>query len=314
MRDASGKLVPALAEHWEVSPDRRTYTFTLKSGLTYTATKGAATDYAITAEDFVFAFRRMFRADTASPYAVEFSAIENSAAVLSGQLPETALGVQARGDATPCVLPERAGREFSLQAHPCPVPCPATRTFSTAPGVLYGLSAASTLSSGSFYLYNWTASGLFLRREPSGNRVDSLRLVQNTGASGQSAAQLIANEKCSAALDETGEATSLQSISYSDTTWSLLFNCNSVFGSTPLRQALAEVARTAASTPDSGLFAPATGLIPDGLTVDGIDYRDAASDPTPRPVDAVSLYREARQGMSNSDFNNVTLLLPPAAA
>lgn len=57
------------------------------SGLTYTATKGAATDYAITAEDFVFAFRRMFRADTASPYAVEFSAIENSAAVLAGQLP-----------------------------------------------------------------------------------------------------------------------------------------------------------------------------------------------------------------------------------
>ena len=99
-KDASGKLVPALAEHWEVSPDRRTYTFTLKSGLTYAATKGAATDYAITAEDFVFAFRRMFRADTASPYAVEFSPIENSAAVLAGQLPETALGVQAQGDAT----------------------------------------------------------------------------------------------------------------------------------------------------------------------------------------------------------------------
>ena len=73
---------------------------------------------------------------------------------------------------------------------------------------------------------------------------------------------------------------------------------------------MAEVARTAASTPDSGLFAPATGLIPDGLTVDGIDYRDAAGDPTPATVDAVSLYREARQGMSNSDFNNVTLLLP----
>ena len=77
---------------------------------------------------------------------------------------------------------------------------------------------------GSFYLYNWTTSGLFLRREPSGNRIDNLRLVQNTGASGQSAAQLIANEKCSAALDETGEATSLQSISYSDTTWSLLLS------------------------------------------------------------------------------------------
>ena len=308
-KDASGKLVPALAEHWEVSSDRRTYTFTLKSGLTYTATKGAATDYAITAEDFVFAFRRMFRADTASPYAVEFSAIENSAAVLAGQLPETALGVQARGDATLVFCLSEPDENF-LSKLTLPGAMPCDEDFFNSTRGTYGLSAASTLSSGSFYLYNWTASGLFLRREPSGNRIDSLRLVQNTGASGQSAAQLIANEKCSAALDETGEATSLQSISYSDTTWSLLFNCNSVFGSTPLRQAMAEVARTAASTPDSGLFAPATGLIPDGLTVDGIDYRDAAGDPTPAPVDAVSLYREARQGMSNSDFNNVTLLLP----
>ena len=238
-KDASGKLVPALAEHWEVSSDRRTYTFTLKSGLAYTATKGAATDYAITAEDFVFAFRRMFRADTASPYAVEFSAIENSAAVLAGQLPETALGVQARGDATLVFCLSEPDENF-LSKLTLPGAMPCDEDFFNSTRGTYGLSAASTLSSGRFYLYNWTASGLFLRREPSGNRIDSLRLVQNTGASGQSAAQLIANEKCSAALDETGEATSLQSISYSDTTWSLLFNCNSVFGSTPLRQALAE--------------------------------------------------------------------------
>ena len=241
-KDASGKLVPALAEHWEVSSDRRTYTFTLKSGLTYAATKGAATDYAITAEDFVFAFRRMFRADTASPYAVEFSAIENSAAVLAGQLPETALGVQARGDATLVFCLSEPDENF-LSKLTLPGAMPCDEDFFNSTRGTYGLSAASTLSSGSFYLYNWTASGPFLRREPSGNRVDSLRLVQNTGASGQSAAQLIANEKCSAALDETGEATSLQSISYSDTTWSLLFNCNSVFGSPPLRQALAESKR-----------------------------------------------------------------------
>ncbi len=79
-----GELVPGLCEKWTVSPDGLTYTFTLKDGLTYAATKGAATEYDITAEDFVFAFRRIFRADTASPYAVEFSAIQNSAAVLAG--------------------------------------------------------------------------------------------------------------------------------------------------------------------------------------------------------------------------------------
>ena len=87
----------------------------------------------------------------------------------------------------------------------------------------YGLTAQTTLASGSFYLYNWTASGLFLRRTVESPLVGSLRLVQDTSGSGKSAAQLIADDKCSAALDESGETTSLQTVSYSDTTWALLF-------------------------------------------------------------------------------------------
>ena len=94
-RTPDGSLAPELCERWEVSADRLTYTFYLKDGLTYTASKGDPTDYAITAEDFVFAFQRMFLPGTNSPYAVEFSALENSAAVLAGQKPASALGVTA---------------------------------------------------------------------------------------------------------------------------------------------------------------------------------------------------------------------------
>ncbi len=77
--------------------------------------------------------------------------------------------------------------------------------------------------------------------------------------------------------------------SYSDTTWSLLFNCSSVFASTELRQALASAARGAAEVPDGGLYAAANGLVPDGLTVDGMNYRDTAGDVTPAAVDARAL-------------------------
>lgn len=308
-KSPDGSLTPDLAERWEVSADRRTYTFYIKEGMTYTAAKGADTEYAITAEDFVFAFRRMFRADTNSPYAVEFSAIENSAAVLSGQMPETALGVTAQGDRVLVFRLSEPDENF-LSKLTLPGAMPCDEAFFESTRGTYGLTTASTLSSGNFYIYNWTASGLFLRREPSGNLVDSLRLVQNTNSAGQSAAQLISNEKCTAALDETGAQTSLPGISYSDTTWSLLFNCDSVFSSTELRQALASVARDAAESPDTQLFTSAQGLIPDGLTVDGMDYRAAAGDPTPDIADPVGLYRAARQGMQNSDFNKVTLMLP----
>ncbi len=108
--------------------------------------------------------------------------------------------------------------------------------------------------------------------------------MQNTNSAGQSAAELIANEKCSAAPDDTAAPTTLTSLSYSDTTWSLLFNCSSVFASTELRQALASAARGAAEVPDGGLYAAANGLVPDGLTVDGMNYRDTAGD-VPAAVD-----------------------------
>ena len=313
-RNASGELVPDLCERWEISSDGLTYTFYLKSGLTYTGTKGAATDYAITAEDFVYAFRRVFDPQTASPYAVEFSAIQNSAAVLAGLADESSLGVSANGPLTLVFrLSERDDNFLAKLAMPGAAPC--DEAFFESTRGTYGLTAKTTLASGSFYLYNWTANGLFLRRTVESPLVGSLRLVQDTSGSGKSAAQLIADGKCSAALDESGEATSLQTVSYSDTTWALLFNTaeGSVFQNQQLRQALAGIARENADVPSSGLYAAAKGLVPEGLTVDGLDYRETAGDPLPTIPEPKALYLAARQGMATSDFSGVTLLLPKNA-
>ena len=310
-RNADGELVPDLCEGWTVSPDGKTYTFTIKSGLTYTAAKGSATAYAITAQDFVFAFRRIFQAQTRSPYAVDFAAIENSAAVLAGQMPESALGVTASGPLTLVFHLSSADDNF-LEKLTLPGAMPCDEEFFNSTKGTYGLSTSTTLASGSFYIYNWTANGLFLRRAANGAYIDNLRLVQNTSNSGKSAAQLIADEKCSAALDDTDEETSLQTVNYSDTTWALLFNAgeDSVFANEPLRQALAGIARENAGVPDSGLYTAASGLVPDGLTVDGIDYRTAAGDPTPALSAPKALYLAARQGMASSDFNGVSILVP----
>lgn len=312
-RDPDGALRPDLCESYSVSADGLRYTFVLKDGLVYTAAKGAPTEYAITAEDFVFAFRRMFRAETRSPYAAEFAALANSAAVLDGSLDESALGVTAAGPLTLVFTLSEPDSNF-LSKLTLPGASPCDEEFFDSTRSTYGLTTASTLSSGSFYIYNWTSSGLFLRRSAAAPLVDSLRLVQNTGTV-QTAEQLILNERCTAALDDTGADASLRSVEYSDTTWCLLFNCaeGSVFSSAALRQALTASARTAAQVPDSGLYAPVGGLVPDGLMVDGLSYRQRAGNPTPALGDARSLYLEARQGMANSDFNQVTLLLPAGA-
>lgn len=217
-KKADGEIVPDLSESWTISSDGKTYTFQIKDGLTYKAVKGASTDHTITAEDFVFAFRRIFQPQTNSPYAVEFAALENSAAVLAGTADASTLGVSAAGPLTLVFrLSEKDDNFLAKLTLPGAMPC--DEAFFESTRGTYGLTAKTTLSSGSFYLYNWTASGLFLHRDVSSPMIGSLRLVQNTGSTGKSAAQLIADEKCSAALDDTGEDTSLQSVDYSDTTW-----------------------------------------------------------------------------------------------
>ena len=86
-----------------------------------------------------------------------------------------------------------------------------------------------------------------------------------------------------------------------------------MFQNQQLRQALAGIARENADVPSSGLYAAAKGLVPEGLTVDGLDYRETAGDPLPTIPEPKALYLAARQGMATSDFSGVTLLLPKNA-
>ena len=242
--DASGQPQPDLCEGWSVSAGGLTYTFTLKPGLTYKAARGEDTAYAITAEDFVYAFRRVFSAGTGSPYAVEFAAIAGSGEVLAGLAGPEQLGVRARDERTVEFTLSQPDDDFVRKlALPGAMPC--DQAFFESTGGSYGLTAGATLSSGSFYLYNWTSGGLFLRREAGGGLVDSLRLVQNTG-SAQSAQDLILNERCTAALDASGQPTQLRAVPYTDTTWCLLFNTgHPALASGLLRQALAAAVRLA---------------------------------------------------------------------
>ena len=310
--DADGQPQPDLAESWTVSSDGLRYAFTLRPDLFYRASRGETTDYAITAEDFVYAFQRVFSPETASPYAVEFAALAGAGAVLAGLSGPESLGVRAVDERTvEFTLAEPDDSFLTKLALPGAMPC--DEAFFESTGGSYGLTADTTLSSGSFYLYNWTSGGLFLRREGSDGLVDSLRLVQNTG-SAQTAEELILNERCTAVLDETDAATSLRSVSYSDTTWCLLFNTEQpALRNVLLRQALASAARLAVLPVNEALYAPASGLVPKGLTVGSLDYRETAGDPSPALGSAYALYRSARETVTSADLMGITLLVPAGA-
>ncbi len=86
--DPDGEPVPGIAKSWEVSPDGLTWTFHLRDALW---SDGAP----LTANDFVFAARRLLDPSTASEFAALVYVIKNAEPVNEGKLPTSALGVAA---------------------------------------------------------------------------------------------------------------------------------------------------------------------------------------------------------------------------
>jgi len=87
--DARGQLIPGMAERWEISADGRNWTFHLRDGLRWS--NGERLD----GKQIVASFRRAFAPETAAPFAVHFSAIENAQAVTAAKKPASALGIFA---------------------------------------------------------------------------------------------------------------------------------------------------------------------------------------------------------------------------
>lgn len=92
--DAKVNVVPGCAESWSISEDGLTYTFALREALKWS--DGAP----LTAQDFVYSFRRILDPETAAPSAALLYLIKNAEAVNRGRLSVEALGVTAPDDRT----------------------------------------------------------------------------------------------------------------------------------------------------------------------------------------------------------------------
>lgn len=86
--------IPGQAERWSVSSDGLLWTFHLRQGLTW------SDGVPLTAQDFVYSFRRLAAPQTASVYASLISPIVGADAILAGDLPPERLGVRAVNDLT----------------------------------------------------------------------------------------------------------------------------------------------------------------------------------------------------------------------
>lgn len=144
--DAEGSPIQALAEKVDKSADGLTYTFTLRDAQWSNGTP-------VTANDFVFAWRRLVDPAVASEYSfiAAIANIKNAAAITAGEVAVDQLGVTAKDDKTLVVNLDVPVPFFeSLMAFPSFLPV--NEAFFTEKGESFGTSPDTVLSNGPFSL------------------------------------------------------------------------------------------------------------------------------------------------------------------
>jgi ABC-type oligopeptide transport system substrate-binding subunit len=91
---ATGELVPGVASEWSMSDDGLTVTFSLREDARW------SNGDPLTADHFVYSFRRLVNPTTAAFYANLVADIVNARAIIAGDMPPESLGVEAIDDRT----------------------------------------------------------------------------------------------------------------------------------------------------------------------------------------------------------------------
>lgn len=167
--DAQGEVESGAAERFELSEDRRVYTFHLREGLKWSDGKP------ITSEDFLYSFRRSADPKNATRSARILFPIKNARAVLRSEAPVESLGVSAPDPMTVVIeLDEPTAYFPEILASFAAVVVP--RHAIEAHGERWTLPQ-NIVTSGAYVLTEW-ASHTFLRlkKNPHYHRADSVAI------------------------------------------------------------------------------------------------------------------------------------------
>ncbi|MFV0498365.1 MAG: peptide ABC transporter substrate-binding protein [Candidatus Fimivivens sp.] len=304
----TGKVVPACAEQWNISDDRLTYTFMLRDELRW------ANGDLLTAQDFVFALQRLFYSEMPAPDAGRYSMIKNAEKILSGELPATALGVQAKSDT---VLEIELAHDdpslLSLLSNTSAMPCQ-QKFFEQQKG-RYGLTAENLLCNGPFFVKDWRTNAISVQKNPlfrNAVQIDGVEFYINRG----DPVSLYLDGKSDLVFvpfQRLAEAQGLEGEMFYDQSWILLFNpSGKLLVQRDIRAALAtamQIDELLERLP--AYLHPYQGIIAPSAMLWGHPYRDLA--PTPQPAaqldEARQIFLNAVSGIEQEDADHLSLLV-----
>ncbi|MED1567147.1 peptide ABC transporter substrate-binding protein [Bacillus paramycoides] len=146
--DDQDNPIPAVAKSFERSEDGKKYIFDLRKDAKW------SNGDPVTANDFMFAWRRAVSHETASQYAYMLFYIKNAKEINKGAIPPNELGVKVVDDYTLEVELEQPTPYF-LQLLALPIYLPQHESFLKEQGQNYGLEPSNLIYNGPFVLEKW---------------------------------------------------------------------------------------------------------------------------------------------------------------
>ena len=293
--DKDYKIIPGVAESWEISKDGLTYTFKLRKDTHWkllnsfedVLPEGYKDTYRtqVIAADFVYGISRALDPATQAGDAEKLFSIKNASAVNSGKQPTSALGISAQDDSTLVITLERADPDF-LRILALPVAMPCHEEFFKATHAKYCLDLKYTFCNGPFYLSRWAEDNtlsMYKNDEYKGNvkvNPDELYFYVNTEEASVVKKIRQRTYDCAflseAAKNELSDNDKLSNYSTENMIYGLCFNCSdSVLSDEDMRRALAMVTKTSELTANSD-NAFTKGIVPDCVRYGENSYREAA--------------------------------------
>lgn len=278
--DENGSLVNALCESYSVSDDGLTYTFRVRKGCLWNDGETP-----ITANDFVFALRRLFSPETAAPNRSDFYDIENAQKVASGESTEAMLGVMLIDEYTFMIKLEHANTMF-LQLLTTAAAMPCNEEYFRSTKGKYGLSISYVLFNGTYYVRRINNSSyvlspneysifpndaykniyLFVKEDPRANARE--RLLDETVD-----AAVISPEDISTLREKDFVIHTSQ-----NTSWLMYFNLRNEFlANKNIRRAIAySVDKSSIEDNLESTYSIADAYVPESVTLNGTVYRRSA--------------------------------------
>lgn len=293
--DKDYKIIPGVAESWEISKDGLTYTFNLRKDTHWkllnsfedVLPEGYKDTYRtqVIAADFVYGISRALDPATQAGDAEKLFSIKNASAVNSGKQPTSALGITAKDDLTLVITLERADPDF-LRILTLPVAMPCHEDFFKATHAKYCLDLKYTFCNGPFYLSRWAEDNtlsMYKNDEYKGSvkvNPDELYFYVNTEETSVVKKIRQRTYDCAfiseAAKNELSDSDKISNYSIQNTVYGLCFNCtDSVLSNEDMRRALAMVTKTAELTANyDNSFTK--GIVPGCVRYGENSYREAA--------------------------------------